>query len=144
MTVPDEPTRRSAPAQAGPAEHARRTGRPRGGGRPRGIRALIFVRDRGIFVLWALLLVGFAFWASPYFASVDNAILIANAAALTAIFAAGVAVGIICGALDLSIPGVAALAACTCGWLLEHGQPVWLGAARRHGGRASWSGWSTG
>ena len=93
---------------------------------PRGIRALIFVRDRGIFVLWVLLLVGFSVWDHPYFASVSNAILIANAAALTAIFAAGVAVGIICGALDLSIPGTAAMAATTCGYLMTHGQPVWL------------------
>jgi ribose transport system permease protein len=65
-------------------------------------------------------------WASPYFASRSNAILVANAAAETAIFAAGVAVGIICGALDLSIPGVAALSACTCGWLLTHGYPIWV------------------
>jgi ribose transport system permease protein len=93
---------------------------------PRGIRALIFIRDRGIFVLWVLLLVGFSIWDHPFFASVDNGILIANAAALTAIFAAGVAVGIICGALDLSIPGTAAMAACTCGYLMTHGQPVWL------------------
>ena len=90
------------------------------------IRSLIFVRDRGIFVLWALLLIGFSIWASPYFASVDNALLIANAAALTAIFAAGVAVGIICGALDLSIPGTAALASCVCGWLITHGTPTWV------------------
>ena len=92
-----------------------------------GVRAMIFLRDRGIFVLWVLLLVGFSIWAQPYFASVNNAILIANAAALTAIFAAGVAVGIICGALDLSIPGTAAVAACTCGYLLTHGAPVWVG-----------------
>jgi ribose transport system permease protein len=94
---------------------------------PAVIRWLIFVRDRGIFVLWALLLVVFSIWASPYFASVDNAILIANAAAMTAIFASGVAVGIICGVLDLSIPGTAALAGVTCGWLITHGAPV-LGA----------------
>jgi len=91
---------------------------------PAVIRSLIFVRDRGIFVLWALLLIAFSIWASPYFASVDNALLIANAAALTAIFAAGVAVGIICGALDLSIPGTAALASCVCGWLITHGAPT--------------------
>jgi ribose transport system permease protein len=93
---------------------------------PAVIRSLIFVRDRGIFVLWALLLIAFSIWASPYFASVDNAILIANAAAITAIFAAGVAVGIIGGALDLSIPGTAALAGCVCGWLITHGTPTWL------------------
>jgi ribose transport system permease protein len=74
-----------------------------------------------------LLLIVFSFWASPYFASVDNAILIANAAAMTAIFGAGVAVGIICGVLDLSIPGTAAVAGCTCGWLLTHGAPTAVG-----------------
>jgi len=100
---------------------------PRAESDPAGVRAMIFLRDRGIFVLWVLLLVGFSIWAQPYFASVNNAILIANAAALTAIFAAGVAVGIICGALDLSIPGTAAVAACTCGYLLTHGAPVWVG-----------------
>src|SRR3954464_11236869 len=84
---------------------------------PAGVRWLIFVRDRGIIVLWALLLIAFSLWASPYFASVDNAILIANAAALTAIFAAGIAVGIICGALDLSIPGTAAGGRGGGGWV---------------------------
>jgi ribose transport system permease protein len=93
------------------------------------IRWLIFVRDRGIFVLWAALLALFSVWASPYFATLNNAILIANAAALTAIFAAGVGVGVICGALDLSIPGTAALASCVCGWMITHGMPVWTGLA---------------
>jgi ribose transport system permease protein len=93
---------------------------------PAVIRALIFVRDRGIFVLWALLLIAFSIWASPYFGTIDNALLIANAAAITAIFAAGVAVGIIGGALDLSIPGTAALAGCVCGRLITHGTPTWL------------------
>ena len=93
---------------------------------PAVIRSLIFVRDRGIFVLWAVLLISFSIWASPYFASIDNGLLIANAAALTAIFAAGIAVGIICGALDLSIPGTAALAGCVCGWLITHGTPTGL------------------
>jgi ribose transport system permease protein len=94
---------------------------------PAHLRGLLIVRDQGIFVLWAGLLVGFSLWANPFFASVNNAILIANAAALTAIFAAGIAVGIICGALDLSIPGTAALAGCVCGWLITNGFPVWLG-----------------
>ena len=96
-------------------------------GDPARVRWLIFARDRGIVVLWVLLLAGFGLWARPYFATVDNAILIANAAALTAIFAAGIAVGIICGALDLSIPGTAAMAGCVCGWLMTHDMPVWVG-----------------
>ncbi|WP_296666060.1 ABC transporter permease [Demequina sp.] len=90
------------------------------------VRILIFIRDRGIFVLWLALIIGFSIWCSPYFASLNNAILIANAAAISAIFAAGVAVGIICGALDLSIPGVAALASCVTGWMVVNGLPVWL------------------
>jgi ribose transport system permease protein len=94
---------------------------------PAGVRWLIFARDRGILVLWAILLIGFSLWASPYFASVNNALLIGNAAALTAIFAAGIAVGVICGVLDLSIPGTAAMAGCVCGWLMTHGMPTWLG-----------------
>ncbi len=91
-----------------------------------GVRGLIFLRDRGIFVLWLLLIIVFAVWANPYFGTLNNAILIANAAAISAIFAAGVAVGIICGALDLSIPGVAALSSCVTGWMVIHDMPVWL------------------
>ena len=126
MTLPNEAKKVLAPAEAG-AITTPSASKPESD--PISIRALIFVRDRGLFVLWALLLVVFALWAHPYFGSVDNAKLVANAAAITAIFAAGVAVGIICGALDLSIPGVAALSACTCGWLLTHGTPVWLSLA---------------
>ncbi|WP_169747623.1 ABC transporter permease [Demequina iriomotensis] len=91
-----------------------------------GVRGLIFLRDRGIFVLWILIIAVFAVWANPYFATLNNAILVANAAAISAIFAAGVAVGIICGALDLSIPGVAALSSCIAGWMITTGLPVWL------------------
>jgi len=122
MTIPSETNGVVAPEHTGATtESSSFTERD-----PIGIRALIFVRDRGIFVLWVLLLIGLGIWASPYFANVTNAILIANAAALTAIFAAGVAVGIICGALDLSIPGTAALSACVCGQLIHNGHPVWL------------------
>jgi ribose transport system permease protein len=93
---------------------------------PRAISVLVFLRDRGIFLLWALLLVAFSFWCAPYFATVDNALLIANAAAITALFAAGVGIGIMTGVLDLSLPGTAAIASCICGWLITHGQATWL------------------
>ena len=92
-----------------------------------GIRALIFTRDRGIIVLWVVLLIVFSLWASPFFAKWSNAVLIANAAALTAVYAAGVGVGSMSGALDISIPGVAALSAVVCGKLMVGGSPVWLG-----------------
>ncbi|MBI4944367.1 MAG: ABC transporter permease [Actinobacteria bacterium] len=94
---------------------------------PRAVTALVFLRDRGIFILWGLLLVAFSLWCSPYFATPDNAVLIANAAALTAVFAAGVGIGIMTGVLDLSLPGTAAIASCVCGWLLTHGYPTAVG-----------------
>jgi ribose transport system permease protein len=96
---------------------------------PRGVALLVFLRDRGIFGLWGLLIVAFSFWCAPYFATLDNALLIANAAAITALFAAGVGIGIMTGVLDLSLPGTAAIASCVCGWLLTHGRPTWLGLA---------------
>jgi ribose/xylose/arabinose/galactoside ABC-type transport system permease subunit len=92
-----------------------------------GIRALIFTRDRGIVVLWVVLIIVFSIWASPFFAKWSNAVLIANAAALTATFAAGVAVGVMSGSLDISIPGTAALAGVVCGKLLVLNNPVWVG-----------------
>ena len=99
---------------------------PTGHDMPRAVSMLVFLRDRGIFILWILLVVVFAFWCAPYFFTVSNALLVANAAALTAIFAAGVGIGVMTGVLDLSLPGTAAIAACVCGWLLKHGTPTWL------------------
>ena len=91
---------------------------------PTSVKALVFLRDRGIFILWGLLIAFFAFWCAPYFLTLDNALLILNAGALTAIFAAGVGIGIMTGVLDLSLPGTAALAGCVCGWLLTEGYGV--------------------
>jgi ribose transport system permease protein len=105
-------------AGAAPDEHTRDS---------LGIRTLIFTRDRGIIVLWIVLIIAFSIWADPYFAKWSNAVLIANAAALTAVYGAGVAVGSMSGALDISIPGVAALSAVACGKLMVGGSPVWLG-----------------
>src|ERR1700712_3383655 len=93
----------------------------------RSVKALVFLRDRGILVLWALLILIFAFWASPYFFTLANAGLVANSAALTAIFASAVAFGILSGALDLSIPGTAAMAGVVGGLVLHAGLPVWIG-----------------
>jgi len=90
------------------------------------IRALVFVRDRGIVVLWIALIIAFSIWASPFFGTWQNAVLIANAAAVAAVFAAGVGVGVMSGALDISIPGVAALAGVVCGKLLIGQGSVWL------------------
>ncbi|MFD4600705.1 ABC transporter permease [Streptomyces sp. NPDC058464] len=93
---------------------------------PRTVSALVFLRDQGVFVIWGLLIVVFAFIGRPYFFTVTNAVLVANAAAITAIFAAGVGIGVMTGSLDLSLPGTAAVASCVCGRLLTHGSPTWL------------------
>lgn len=93
---------------------------------PLGLAALVFIRDRGIVVLWLALLLFFTLWDWPYFSSIDNGLLILSAASLTAIYAAGVGLGAISGALDLWVPGTAALASCMCGALILAGCPVWL------------------
>ncbi len=89
----------------------------------RGVRTLVFLRDRGIIILWLVLVAFFAFWAEPAFFTWTNARLVANAAALSALFAAAVAFGVMSGALDLSIPGSAAVAGVVAGKLLTNGVP---------------------
>ena len=93
---------------------------------PLNIRLMVLLRERGIIVLWLLLLLFFAIWDRPYFASIANGLLILQAASLTAVYAAGVGIGAISGALDLSVPGVAALAGVVTAKLITIGQPVWL------------------
>jgi ribose transport system permease protein len=93
---------------------------------PFSILALVFIRERGIIVLWLLLLVFFTFWCWPYFSTVSNGLLILQAASLTAVFALGVALGVISGALDLSVPGTAALASVVAASLLVGGMPIWV------------------
>lgn len=93
----------------------------------RTVRILVFLRDRGIIVLWLLLVAVFAFWAAPYFFTLANAGLVANAAALTAIFAAAVAFGILSGALDLSIPGSATMGGIIGALVIQGGGPAWVG-----------------
>src|SRR4051812_18595541 len=96
-------------------------------GNSAGVRTLVFLRDRGILVLWLVLVAVFAFWAAPYFFTINNAALVANAAALTAIFAAAVGIGVLSGALDFSVPGTAAMAAVVGGMVLRAGAPAWIG-----------------
>ena len=121
--VTSEKVAEAGASSAGPAPV------PTGDDVPRIVSVLVFLRDRGIFLLWGLLIAVFAFWCSPYFFTVDNSLLIANAAAMTALFAAGVGIGIMTGVLDLSLPGTAALASCVCGWLLTNGYATWIALA---------------
>lgn len=92
----------------------------------RRVALLVFVREKAIFVLWATIAVIFSFWCAPYFATWSNAVLIASAAATTAIFAAAVGIGIMTGVLDLSLPGTAALSSCVAGLMITSGTPTWL------------------
>jgi ribose transport system permease protein len=98
-------------------------------GKPSSVGLLVFARDRGMIVMWLLLIAIFSVWASPTFGTFTNATLVANAAAITAIFAAGVAFGVLTGLLDLSLPGTAAVAGVVTGKVLTSGAPVWLALA---------------
>src|SRR5919112_2196859 len=90
------------------------------------VSALVFVRDRGIIVLFIALVAIFSL-ASPVFGTLTNFSLILGAAAVTAIFAAGVAIGVMSGVLDLSIPGTAAVAGVITRAAGEAGAGVVLG-----------------
>jgi ribose transport system permease protein len=91
---------------------------------PGRVRALVLLRDQGLAALLVLLVALFSVWASPYFFTVSTGVSILNAAAITAIFAAGLGVGVMTGVLDLSVPGTAVLAAVVMARLLEEAAPV--------------------
>ena len=93
--------------------------------KPNSIDLLVFARDRGIIVIWLVMVAVFSVWAAPVFGTFTNATLVANAAAITAIFAAGVAFGVMTGLLDLSLPGTAAVAGIVTAKLLIGGAPTW-------------------
>jgi ribose transport system permease protein len=96
---------------------------------PMEVRALLFTRDWGILVLLFAVVMFFTAWNGTAFFSVDNALLIFNAAAITSVFAAGVAISAMGGVLDLSIPGTAAIAGVVAGRLINGGQPIPLALA---------------
>jgi ribose transport system permease protein len=82
------------------------------------------IRSRGVIVIW-LALVGFFWaWAGPAFFTLSNARLVADASATTAIFAAALGLCVLAGALDLSVPGTAAVAGVVCAKLLASGAPT--------------------
>jgi ribose transport system permease protein len=91
---------------------------------PGRVRTLVLVRDQGLLVLLVLLVALFSVWASPYFFTVSTGISILGAAAITAIFAAGLGVGVMTGVLDLSVPGTAVLAGVIMAKLIKNGVPV--------------------
>jgi ribose transport system permease protein len=87
-------------------------------------RLAVGVRERGTLVIWLVLVLFFWAWAGPAFFSVNNARLVADAAATTAIFGAALGFCVLAGSLDLSVPGTAAIAGVVCAKLLASGWPV--------------------
>lgn len=78
--------------------------------KPDSLSVLVFIRSWGITILLVALWVLFSIWASPIFGTFENFSLILGAASISAIFAASIAMGVFSGALDLSVPGTAAVA----------------------------------
>jgi ribose transport system permease protein len=89
-------------------------------------RGLVIARDWGIVVLLVVLLIVFSIWGAPIFATVTNFGLIVGGAAVSALFAAAIAVGVLSGSLDLSVPGTAALGSVLTGVLVVAGVPSGL------------------
>jgi ribose transport system permease protein len=91
---------------------------------PGNVRALLFVRDQGLLVLWLAIVVVFAFWGAPHFFTLSTGISVLNSAAIAAIYAAGVGVGVMTGVLDLSVPATAAFSGVVTAQLLKAGAHV--------------------
>ena len=96
------------------------------GRRPWGPRAAVAFREHGVLIIWIALVLFFWAWSGSAFFSLDNARLVANAAATTAIFGAALGFCVLAGSLDLSVPGTAAVAGVICGKLLADHHPVWI------------------
>jgi ribose transport system permease protein len=117
---------RGQAGQAGAGQAGGAGGAGGGGELPRSARVLIFLRNRGVYVVLLVLVLFFWSWAGHSFLTFPNARLIASVAATTAIFGAALGFCVLAGALDLSVPGTAALAGVACGRMLSAGWPAWL------------------
>lgn len=88
--------------------------------RPDTLSVLVFIRTWGITILLAIVWGAFAL-ISPVFGTFDNGSLILGAASISAIFAAAIAMGVFSGALDLSVPGTAAVASVVLALMIRAG-----------------------
>jgi ribose/xylose/arabinose/galactoside ABC-type transport system permease subunit len=96
-------------------------------GNPRGIRQRFAETDQPLFLYGAflLLVVGFSI-ANPLFLSTGNLLNILNQTALVTIMAAGVALVIITGEIDLSVGSVLALSGVSAALFMNHVTQNWL------------------
>lgn len=88
--------------------------------KPDALSTLVFIRSWGITILLVLLWVAFSL-TNPIFGTFDNFSLILGAASISAIFAASIAMGVFSGALDLSVPGTAAVSSVILGLMVAGG-----------------------
>ena len=72
-------------------------------------------------IVVALLMMVVLSFASPFFLTTGNMTNLMKQVSIVAILAAGQAVVIISGGIDLSVGSILALSAVTIGWLIEHG-----------------------
>ena len=89
--------------------------------KPDALSTLVFIRSWGITILLVLLWAVFSA-INPIFGTFDNFSLILGAASISAIFAASIAMGVFSGALDLSVPGTAAVSSIILGLMIAGGQ----------------------
>lgn len=94
--------------------------------KPDALTLLVFARSWGIIILFAVLFVAFSIWGAPIFGTFKNFSLILGAASISTVFAAAIAMGVFSGALDLSVPGVAAVSSVAMALMLKGGINVWL------------------
>lgn len=97
--------------------------------KPDALTLLVFIRDWGIVILLGLLFGVFAIWDAPFFGTWTNVGVILQAASISALFAAAIAMGVFSGVLDLSVPGVAAFSAVIMCVMINAGQNLWLAIA---------------
>lgn len=94
--------------------------------KPDTLSVLVFTRNWGIVILFVVLFAAFSVWGAPIFGTFNNFSLILGAASISTIFAASIAMGVFSGALDLSVPGVAAVSSVIMALMLNAHQNVWV------------------
>jgi len=85
------------------------------------LSVLVFIRSWGITSLLIGLCIFFSIWAAPIFGTLDNFSLLLGGSSISAIFAAAIAMGAYSGALDISVPGTAALSSVVMAMLIGSG-----------------------
>ena len=99
------------------------SGRPIDDVRVHGMNRLDRLKSQSLLwiILVAALMMAILSFSSPYFMTLGNMTNLMKQVSIVAILAAGQAVVIISGGIDLSVGSILALSAVTIGWLIENG-----------------------